>query len=522
RETRERNRQYRLVGLRLRAGLPPAALERSERLHSGEPPPAGCSFRIRGQGEGRQRGRDAGQAAGQGRGAHAAYDPSRGTEQSLGTTESGTLRPPRAAGEERGHQRNGNGSQIREREMRAASKSRGVSKILVRPALWFCACNVLAAALAAQCTNPTQVPNGTYTSGDHSQVDNNALSAANVALSGSATATFVAGNCIQLLPGFHASAIGATVPTTFHAWVETAPAAVSGSPSSGTGLSQPFTWTVSSPSGYSNVSDLYALFNTSVSGANACYIHYIRGSNLLFLADNTGANWLAGFVPGSSGSAGNSSCTIYGSGSSFSTSGTQLAVTVSVAFQTSFAGTKNEYLIGYDNEGLNTAWQQMGTWTVPAPQQYYLTTTVSPSGGGTISPSCPGGCAYNANAVVQISANAASGYTFSGFTGALSGTATPQFLTMNGPKSVTANFAGAQTTVTVQTSPPNLQVTIGGVYQNTPYYWTCGSGSITVGVPSPQSGGAGTRYLYGSWSDSGAQTHAINCPASSATYTASF
>ena len=265
--------------------------------------------------------------------------------------------------------------------MRAASKSRGVSKILVRPALWFCACNVLAAALAAQCTNPTQVPNGTYTSGDHSQVDNNALSAANVVLSGGATATYVAGNCIQLLPGFHASAIGATVPTTFHAWVETAPAAVSVSPSSGSGLAQPFTWTVSSPSGYSNLSDVYALFNTSVSGANACYIHYNRPSNLLYVADSSGSSWSSGIVPGSSGTTGNFNpyCTINANGSGFSGSGAQLQLTASVTFQTSFAGTKNEYLIGYDNQGLNTTWQQMGTWTVSNPSGF---TPIRISSGG--------------------------------------------------------------------------------------------------------------------------------------------
>jgi hypothetical protein len=164
--------------------------------------------------------------------------------------------------------------------MRAASKSRGLSKIPVQLALRFCACNLLAAALAAQCSNPTQVPNGTYTSGDHSQADNNALSAANFAVSGGATAMFVAGNCIQALPGFHANAIGAMVPTTFHAWVETAPAAVSVSPPSGSGLSQAFTWTVSSPSGYGNLADVYALFNTSTSGANACYIRFLFHSIL--------------------------------------------------------------------------------------------------------------------------------------------------------------------------------------------------------------------------------------------------
>ena len=89
-------------------------------------------------------------------------------------------------------------------------QSGGVVCAVFRPALWWFAGNLLAASLAAQCTNPTQVPDGTYTTGDHSQVDNNALAASNFALSGGATATFTAGNCIHLAPGFHANAIGAT------------------------------------------------------------------------------------------------------------------------------------------------------------------------------------------------------------------------------------------------------------------------------------------------------------------------
>ena len=97
-------------------------------------------------------------------------------------------------------------------------QSGGVVCAVFRPALWWFAGNLLVASLAATCTNPTQVPDGTYTTGDHSQVDNNALATTNFALSGGATATFTAGNCIDLAPGFHASAIGATVGTTFHAW----------------------------------------------------------------------------------------------------------------------------------------------------------------------------------------------------------------------------------------------------------------------------------------------------------------
>ena len=71
-----------------------------------------------------------------------------------------------------------------------------------------------------------------------------------------------------------------TARTTFHAWAETAPSVISLSPSSGSGLSQQFTWTASSPSGYANLAHVYALFNTSDSGAYGCYIYYSRGGSI--------------------------------------------------------------------------------------------------------------------------------------------------------------------------------------------------------------------------------------------------
>ena len=232
------------------------------------------------------------------------------------------------------------------------------------------ACTLLSPVMAAECTNPTKVPDGTYISGDHSQVDNNALAATNFAVSGGATATFVAGNCIDLAPGFHASAIGATAGTTFHAWADLAPSAVSISPMNQSGLNQAFTWTVSSPAGRSNLAHVFALFHTtSASTSNACYIHYDTSSNLVYLADNASTSWLGGFVPSSSGSASNSQCTISGTGSAPNptSSGTQLGLTLNVSFQASFSGTKNEYLYAQDGSGVSTGWQQMGTWTVPAP-----------------------------------------------------------------------------------------------------------------------------------------------------------
>jgi hypothetical protein len=162
--------------------------------------------------------------------------------------------------------------------------------------------------------------------------------------------------------------------------VDIAPSAVLFSPSGQNGLSQTFTWTVASPSGNSSLAHVFALFNaTSASTVNACYIHYDPVSNLLYLADNASANWLGGFVPGdSSGSASNSQCTISGAGASVSTSGTQLTVTVPVAFQASFSGTQNEYLFALDNSGVYTGWQQMGTWTVPTPET--ISTPTPPTG----------------------------------------------------------------------------------------------------------------------------------------------
>ncbi|HTS65994.1 MAG TPA: putative Ig domain-containing protein [Candidatus Acidoferrales bacterium] len=301
----------------------------------------------------------------------------------------------------------------------------------------FCAGTVLAAGLAAQpCSSPTPVPNGAYTSGDHSQVDNNALSAGNFVLSGSATATFAAGNCIQLLPGFHATAGSAA---TFHAWVDTAPSAVTFSPSGQTGLSLPFTWTVSSPSGHSSLAHVFALFNNiSASTVNACYIHYDPVSNLVYLADNPSATWLGGFVPGSGGSAGNSQCTIVGDRGQPVPSGNQLTISLTVTFvPASFSGMKNEYLFALDNNGVYTGWQPMGTWIVPATPPTITTSSLASATVGT---------SYSQTLAAS---GGATPYTWSLIAGSL-----PPGLTLNSGSGVLSG-----TPTTVGTSSLTIQVT---------------------------------------------------------------
>lgn len=123
-------------------------------------------------------------------------------------------------------------------------------------------------------------------------------------------------------------------------------------------------------------------------------------------------------------------------------SGSQVTITATPAagYQfTGFTGVDSSYgTVGYVI--MNTNRSVTSDFTPTA--TYQLTTSVSPAGAGSITP--PNG-SYNSGAVVTVGATANPGYQFTGFSGALSGTTTPQNLTMNGPASVTANFTDTVT-----------------------------------------------------------------------------
>ena len=84
------------------------------------------------------------------------------------------------------------------------------------------------------------------------------------------------------------------------------------------------------------------------------------------------------------------------------------------------------------------------TYTAYGDLQYQLNASVTPNsfpsaGGITLTPN-PNSGWYNPGTPVQISAAANSGFQFYSFSGALTGTANPQTLVMNGVKTVVANF----------------------------------------------------------------------------------
>ena len=159
------------------------------------------------------------------------------------------------------------------------------------------------------------------------------------------------------------------------------------------------------------------------------------------------------------------------------------------------------------------------TFTATFNTQFYLTTTANPSAGGTISPASGW---YNSGAVVPVSATPNPNYQFSGFTGALSGTTTPQNVTLNGPQTVTANFV-SNVGMTVTTNPSGLSLTVDNTPCTAPCQVQWNPGSMhTVVASSPQAGPTGTQYVFASWSDGQPASHTIIAPATPTTYTATY
>jgi uncharacterized protein (TIGR03437 family) len=147
---------------------------------------------------------------------------------------------------------------------------------------------------------------------------------------------------------------------------------------------------------------------------------------------------------------------------------------------------------------------------------------VAPAGGGAVQLEPAPDSGYYANrSAVRLTAVAAPGFSFLGWTGTQSGSANPKTILVRGENLVTAQFTRSPI-VTVATNPPGLAITVDGVRYTAPQSFVWGPGtSHTIGVTTPQSGTA-VRYLFRDWSDGGAQTHAIAAPEESRTFTANF
>jgi uncharacterized repeat protein (TIGR01451 family) len=206
-----------------------------------------------------------------------------------------------------------------------------------------------------------------------------------------------------------------------------------------------------------------------------------------------------------------------------------ITLMVSVSYSTAVGGVTNSVSVSGGGAATQTATDPT---TIIRGPGYVLTTAVNPSGAGTVTPNpsnSPGFTAghYVPGAAVTLTATANTGYAFSSWSGSAdlaSTSANPTTITMNAAtENVTANFTVANTSVTINTSPQGLLVSVdGGSAQAAPLSesWQIGS-QHTITTTSPQ-GTGGTQYVFSNWSDSGALSHSITVSTATPSYTATF
>jgi len=172
----------------------------------------------------------------------------------------------------------------------------------------------------------------------------------------------------------NSQSVGMTAPhsvtATFHLTSTSAtPLAVSVTPAAGSWASATYTFTFSDSAGWQHINVADILINDFLDGRNACYVAVVPSAFAVYLVDDAGdagGPYQVMTLPGSA-TAQNSQCSISGTGSSISGSGTTLTVTLAMTFKAAFAGNKVMYLAAGDVSGANSNWQALGTCGVPGP-----------------------------------------------------------------------------------------------------------------------------------------------------------
>ena len=165
-----------------------------------------------------------------------------------------------------------------------------------------------------------------------------------------------------------------TVPTP------PAPSAVSASPNAGTGSSQTFALTYSSPAGYADLTTVWVWFTPAFGGnANSCMLYYDRAANQLKLLNDAGTTW-TGTTPGIGSTLQNNQCSLDTHTATIATIANNLTLNLPLSFKEAFAGDRQIWMYAASSTG-NGGWQQRGSWTVTAPPKPVTVTSVTPNSG---------------------------------------------------------------------------------------------------------------------------------------------
>ncbi|MBN9662464.1 MAG: SBBP repeat-containing protein [Acidobacteria bacterium] len=158
---------------------------------------------------------------------------------------------------------------------------------------------------------------------------------------------------------------------------------VSMTPASGSGAAQSFTFVFADPKGAPDLAWMRVLIHSQQTASQACYLAVERATQIIYLADDSGSNWVQ-TVMGSSGTARNSQCSVSGAGSSMGLSGGLATVVLNVSFTAAFNGTKSVWANATDGAGVTSASPQIGSFTVAVTggNQMPAPLSVTPANGG--------------------------------------------------------------------------------------------------------------------------------------------
>jgi len=169
-------------------------------------------------------------------------------------------------------------------------------------------------------------------------------------------------------------------------YLQSIPAAVSATPSSGSGATQTFTLQYSDTTGAASLQTLYVYFTATFvnPAANSCLVWYNVAANQINLIQNGGTTWFTA-TPGTATTLQNSQCSLNVAATSVTTSGNTLMLNLPMTFLPAYAGAKDTYMYAADVSGANSGWQQLGTWTVPTAAGVPTAVSITPSSGSVAS-----------------------------------------------------------------------------------------------------------------------------------------
>jgi GH18 family chitinase len=160
-----------------------------------------------------------------------------------------------------------------------------------------------------------------------------------------------------------------------------APTPIKLTPASGSGSSQQFTLQISDVSGYGDIQQIDAVFNKAIGLPHSCLIEYWAPTRTIYLSSDDNASWTQAAL-GSSAVLQNSQCGVNAARSSVSEAGTALNLTLAMNFSSTYSGTNNIFVFAAGQSGLNSGWQDLGSWTVPVKVvQGPPTVTLTPANG---------------------------------------------------------------------------------------------------------------------------------------------